>query len=337
MGEQLGTVNTIGQPPMGYERDGEVKVFTLIVQPVEGLVTDSNPVYWEAIPEKDRWLYKQAEPIVQKIKGWGVNGISPGPTIEVTEGDRVRFIVKNELPEPTSMHWHGLLVPNSQDGAGGVTQYPIMPGETYTYEFTLYQSGTYLYHSGFNITKQDAYGIGGMFIVHPRDPPRKIDRDFAILLTQAHIDPGSDAPQPMTMDPNWFMMNGHAAPSIPMLTCHQGEMVRIRFGNLSMMSHPIHIHGYRWNVVGTEGGPIPPSAQWPGSTINVAPGETRDVEFLAWNPGLWRLHCHKLQHVVNGYRMMVFPIVPHGGMFTYVNVIPTDPCAPWQPPPEEWR
>jgi FtsP/CotA-like multicopper oxidase with cupredoxin domain len=151
MGKQMGSVITPNVPPLGYEMDGKVKVFTLIAQPVEHYILDGDP------PEGSLWdKVHKAKGIMpgmmlpKKIKGWGFNGSIPGPTIEAYEGDRVRIIVKNELPEPTSIHWHGLEVPNEMDGVGGLTQPPISPGETFIYEFTLYQSGTFMYHSGFN-------------------------------------------------------------------------------------------------------------------------------------------------------------------------------------------
>ncbi|MBI2775193.1 copper oxidase [Candidatus Dependentiae bacterium] len=338
MGKQMGVVQTLGIPPLGYEMDGNVKVFHLIAQPVEKTIVDERkPAEYDAlIPKKNKLEHAHHHsPIVQKIRAWGYNGSTPGPTIEVNEGDRVRIIFKNELPEPTSIHWHGLEIPNDQDGATPETNRPVLPGETFIYEFTLYQSGTLMYHSGFNVMKQDDYGLHGMLIIHPKNYEYKIDRDIAIFLQQWRIRPGNEDPDLVSMDFNWFTFNGFAAPSIPMIKVKQGERVRIRFANVIMMSHPIHIHGYTWKVVGTEGGPIPQSAQWPGNTINVAPGTTRDVEFVAWNPGLWRLHCHKLHHIMNDHGDVPLPIMGHGGMFTIVYVEPKDPNAPWRHPKQD--
>lgn len=266
------------------------------------------------------------------MKAWGFNGITPGPTIEAIEGDRVRIIVKNELPEPTSVHWHGILVPNEEDGAGGFTQPPIPPGESWTYEFTLYQSGTYMYHSEFNSMRQDGMGLVGFFVIHPQKNVKPIDRDYAIMLQEWAILPGNQFIDVVSMSPHWFTFNGKAAPSIPPLEAKQGERVRIRFGNLSMDSHPIHLHGHTWTVVGTEGGPIPESAQWPAATINVAPGETRDVEFIAWNPGIWLLHCHKLHHMGNMNENMPMGVMLPGGMFTFLYVTGDSPNEAWAPP-----
>lgn len=338
MGTQMGVVNTINVPSLGYELDGDIKVFTLIAQPMHHEFTDGKPMDQSMIPLMNQFaggMNKNMIHASQQGLVWGYNGSMPGPTIEVTEGDRIRVILINELPEPTSIHWHGLEVPNHQDGAGGVTEPPTPPGGTHIYEFTLYQNGTFMYHTGFNVMKQDALGLGGLLIVHPKDNTSQPDKEFAILLQEWTFAPGNPNPNISSMDFNWFTFNGKAAPSIDSLNIQQGERVRIRFGNLSMQSHPIHVHGYSWRVVGTEGGPIPPSAQWRASTINVPPGTTRDVEFIAWNPGAWRMHCHRLHHVMNAMADAPMGIMPHGGMFTLVHVTPKDPTAAWQHPSQQ--
>ena len=330
-GVQMGVVNTPGVPPLGFEFDGDVKVFRLTAQPIEQMLTDGIDVNEEIIPPQNR-AHGMMEPIKGRLKLWGYNGVVPGPTIEVTEGDRIRVILKNELPEPTSIHWHGIELPNDQDGAAGHTEPPLMPGQTRVYEYTLYQSGTYLYHSGFNMMKQDHYGLNGLLVIHPRSYEQPVDKQFAFMLHEWALLPGNQFPDLVTMDFNWATFNGLAAPSIPRMTVNQGDRVRIRMGNMSMNSHPIHVHGYTWDVVGTEGGPIQPSARWKGSTVNIPPGSTRDVEFVAWNPGLWRFHCHKLHHIVNAHADVPMGLMPHGGMFTFLHVLPKDPKAPWRHP-----
>lgn len=320
-------VETPGVYSLPYELDGIVKVFHLVAQPIEHVIVDEKISYIDEFIPKENMIYHEMKhyPKYQKMKCWGFNGSTPGPTIEAYEGDTVRIIVKNELPEPTSVHWHGIEVPNAQDGSAPLTQRPIMPGKSYTYEFTLHQSGTLMYHSGFNITKQEHMGLGGAFIIHPKEYDQKPDKQFAIMLQQWAIVPGSEYPNVMSMDFNWFTFNGRAAPNIPVLRVQQGDRVRIRFANLIMDSHPIHIHGYVWEEVGTEGGPIQPSARRKGSTILVAAGTTRDVEFVAWNPGTWFLHCHKLHHVMNAHAQVPMGIMDHGGMFTFLHVEPTTP------------
>ena len=329
-GKQMGTIETLGIPPLGYTTEGNVKVFHLVAQPIEQWVTDGIPVHKKLAPAMRKMFGMNSMKVTKKIRAWGYNGTSPGPTIELTQGDTVRIVLKNELPEPTTIHWHGIELPYAQDGAEGT---PLTnPGETGIYEFTMHQSGTFLYHSGFNIAKQDLFGLGGMFIVHPKKYEDKVDKHFAILLQEWALPPGNMYPNLTANTFNWFTFNGHVAPSIPVMNVQQGERVRIHIGNLSMNNHPIHIHGYSWSVVGTEGGPIQKSAQWKGATVDVAPGTTRTVEFVAWNPGLWRFHCHKLHHVMNAHTEVPLGIMAHGGMFTFFNVIAKNPQAPWRYP-----
>ncbi len=247
-----------------------------------------------------------AEPVKREfakgmvINCWGYNGQSPGPTIEAVEGDRVRILVTNKLPEPTSVHWHGVILPNGMDGVGGLTQPHIKPGETYAYEFTLKQHGTQMYHPHSDEMVQMALGMEGFFIIHPRKPDRRIDRDFCIFLQEWAVAPGSATPNPNVMtDFNLFTFNSRIYPGTAPLVIKRNQRVRIRFANLSMDSHPIHFHGHTWWITGTDGGSIPKSAWIPETTVNVAPGTTRDVEFVADNPGDWPLHCHKNHHVMN--------------------------------------
>lgn len=339
MGKQMGIINTLSIPSLGYEMDGNVKVFRLIAQPVEITIVDEKKEadYEHLIPTKNQRLdvMMDHKPIIQKLHAWGYNGVTPGPTIEVNEGDRIRIIVTNELPEPTAIHWHGIELPNNQDGAAGFAEPPLMPGATKTYEFTLYQSGTYFYHGEFNLMKASSYGLTGALVVHPKKYEDKIDKQFVITMQEWRVLPGNVDPDLVSMDFNWFTFNGHSAPNIPAMTVNQGDRVRIRLINMSMNNHPIHMHGHTWWVVGTEGGPIPKSAQWPGNTVDVAPGTSRDVEFVAWNPGMWFFHCHKLHHVMNAHADVPLGIMHHGGMFTIVHVIPKDPQAPWKHPKEK--
>jgi manganese oxidase len=233
---------------------------------------------------------------------WGYNGRVHGPTIEAVEGDHVRIYVTNKLPEETTVHWHGVLVPNGMDGVAGLTQKPIGPGETFKYEFVLRQHGTYMYHSHADDMIQLALGLMGLFIVHPRGSQSPApERDFALLLSEWRIDPGTKRPNPTEMtDFNVFTINGRTYPGTDPLVAKVGDHVRIRIGNLSAMDHhPIHFHGYSWKLTATDGGPIPESAQWPETTVLVPVGQTRTVEFVADNPGDWALHCHMSHHTMN--------------------------------------
>jgi len=237
-----------------------------------------------------------------RARCWGFNGQVHGPTIEAVEGDQVRIYVTNRLPENTSIHWHGLLVPSGMDGVGGLSQKTIEPGETYKYEFKLRQHGTYMYHPHSDDMTQIALGMMGMFIIHPRTPtgPRA-DRDFALMASEWRIDVGTMRPNPIEMtDFNVFTFNGRSFPGTAPLVAKYGDRVRIRFGNLSPMEHhPIHLHGYYWKITEMDGLQVPDAAQQPGNTVLVAVGQTRTVEFIADNPGDWAMHCHMTHHTMN--------------------------------------
>ena len=235
------------------------------------------------------------------VNAWGYNGSTPGPTIEAVEGDRVRILVTNRLPEHTSVHWHGILLPAGMDGVAGLNQKHIEPGETYAYEFTLKQWGTQLYHPHADEMVQMALGMMGFFVIHPKRPENPpVDRDFCLFPHMWAIDPDTATPNPNVMlDFNLFTFNGRAWPGTEPMICRLNDRVRIRTANLSMTSHPLHIHGVRFWVTQTDGGPIPKSAWWPETSVNVAPGQTRAVEFVADNPGDWIFHCHKTHHAMN--------------------------------------
>ena len=236
-----------------------------------------------------------------RVKIWGYNGMSPGPTIEAVEGDRVRILVTNKLPEHTSVHWHGVLLPSGMDGVGGLSGPHIKPGETYAYEFTLRQHGTQMYHPHGDEMLQIALGMMGMFVIHPKDPDEgRVDRDFAWMPHAWKIDPGTSRPNPAEMtDFNIWSLNGRVFPATLPMVVRTGERVRIRVGNLSMVEHPMHLHGHHFEVSGTDGGPIPPERRWREATVQVPVGTTRDVEFIADNPGDWAYHCHKSHHTMN--------------------------------------
>jgi FtsP/CotA-like multicopper oxidase with cupredoxin domain len=257
-----------------------------------------------------------AEPVVREIAPgmkahlWGYNGQSPGPTIEAVEGDKVRIFVTNKLPEHTTIHWHGMLVPNGMDGVGGLTQPHIKPGKTFVYEFVLKTSGTFMYHPHADEMVQMAMGMMGSFVVHPRDPKfMRVDRDFVFLLNSYDIDPGAYMPKVMTMtDFNLWTFNSRAFPGIDPLVIRKGDRARVRVGNLTMTNHPVHMHGYHFSVTCTDGGWVPEGARWPEVTIDIPVGAMRAFEFVADEPGDWALHCHKSHHTMNamGHDMKTF-------------------------------
>ncbi len=248
-----------------------------------------------------------AEPVVREMAPgmkahlWGYNGQSPGPTIEAVEGDKVRIFVTNKLPEHTTIHWHGMLLPCGMDGVGGLTQPQIKPGKTFVYEFELKKSGTFMYHPHADEMVQMAMGMMGIFIVHPRDPKfMRVDRDFVFLLNAFDVTPGSYVPKINTMlDFNLWGFNSRVFPGIDHLVVRQGDRVRVRIGNLTMTNHPIHMHGYHFWVTCTDGGWVPESARWPETTVDMPVGAMRAYEFVADAPGDWALHCHKSHHTMN--------------------------------------
>ena len=235
-----------------------------------------------------------------RIKAWGYNGTTPGPTLEAVEGERVRIYVTNHLPEHTSIHWHGLLLPAGMDGVSGLTQAPIPPGETWVYEFELRNHGTFLYHPHADELLQVATGLMGMFVVHPRGGEDRVDRDFAMLLHNWSVHPGTYRPDPSVMtDFNLWTFNSRVFPAIDSMLVKRGERVRIRIGNLSMHDHPMHLHGFRFYVTGGDGGRWPRHTWHPEVTALVAVGQTRDLEFVADVNGDWAFHCHKAHHTMN--------------------------------------
>lgn len=236
-----------------------------------------------------------------KVQVWGYNGSAPGPTIEAIEGDHLRIYVSNRLPAPTTVHWHGLILPNGMDGVAGLTQPPIPPGETFVYEFVARHPGTFMYHPHYDEMTQMALGMAGMFIVHPRqESGPKVARDFVLLAQEWRVPVGAARPDPNEMsDFNVLTFNGRSFPKTSALRVRRGERVRIRIGNLSPTDHhPIHLHGLNFVVTGTDGGPVPKSAQFPETTVLVPVGSTRVIELVATEAGDWPIHCHMTHHTM---------------------------------------
>lgn len=237
-----------------------------------------------------------------KCKVWGYNGSTPGPTLELTEGDKVRIYVTNRLPEPTTVHWHGVILPNGMDGVSGLNQHPIKTDETFLYEFTFKRAGTFMYHPHFDEMTQMALGMMGMIVVHPRAPKGpKVARDFVLMSHEWSIEPGAARPDPNAMDDfNLLTFNSKAFPATEPLVMGLGERVRIRIGNLSPMDHhPIHLHGVSAELTWTDGGEVPQSARHPDTTFLVPVGAIRVFEFVTTEPGDWAMHCHMTHHVMN--------------------------------------
>ncbi len=281
-----------------------------------------------------------AEPVVREMTPgfkahlWGYNGQSPGPTIEVVEGDRVRIFVTNKLPEVTSVHWHGQRLPNGMDGVTGLTQPGIAPGKTFVYEFVARRPGTFMYHPHADEMVQMAMGMMGSWITHPalvkgaRHPLiDEVDRDFVFLLNAYDIDPGAYTPRIMTMlDFNLWSWNSRVFPGIDPLVVRQNDRVRIRIGNLTMTNHPIHLHGHEFQVTGTDGGPTPRSSRQPEVTTDIAVGQMRQIDFVADEAGDWAFHCHKSHHTMNamGHGVPTMIGVDHRGVARQITRLVPD-------------
>ena len=271
---RAGKVRTLNGWSLPHRMDGGVKEFHLVAEEFEHEFAPGS-----------------------KATCWGYNGGTPGPTIEATEGDRVRILVTNRLREPTTIHWHGLLLPSGMDGVGGLTQPKIQPGETFAYEFTLRQHGTHMYHPHADEMTQMAMGMMGLFIIHPKGGDT-VDRDYALILHNFALHPGTRRPDPAVMqDFDLWTFNSKVYPAIETLVARTGERVRIRVGNLSMWNHPIHLHGVQFDVTGSDGGRWP-RAQWRREVTEiVGVGQMRDIEFTAV-PGDWAFHCHMSHHTM---------------------------------------
>jgi hypothetical protein len=271
-----------------FTMDSGVKTFHLIAEPVKQVI----------VPGRTFDL-------------WGFNGSAPGPTIQANEGDRVRIVFENHLPEPTGIHWHGLELPIEMDGVPGIGQKPIMPGERFVYEFPLHQNGTFFYHS--HMAMQEMVGMLGGFIIHPKTAysPR-VDKDYLIALQEYAVLPNSTIPNSMNMEFNWLTFNGKAGPASTPLIVRHGERVRIRIINLGMDHHPIHLHGFTFWETGREGA-RQPEAIWPrGNTTLVGVAQARDIEFVADRIGDWMLHCHLPHHMMNQMSSNVGPMTRIG-------------------------
>lgn len=277
VGPDYNPVVTLNGWTLPFRMNNGVKEFHLVAEPVEREMAEGMTAYL-----------------------WGYNGQSPGPTIEV-EGDRVRIFVTNKLPEHTTIHWHGMILPSGMDGVGGLSQPHIPSGKTFVYEFDLVKSGTFMYHPHSDEMVQMAMGMMGFFVIHPRDPKfMPVDRDFVFLLSAYDIDPGTYVPRIMEMtDFNLWTFNTRVFPGIDPLVVSKNDRVRVRVGNLTMTNHPIHMHGYDFEVTCTDGGWVRPEARWPEVSIDIPVGAMRAYEFDAKYVGDWAIHCHKSHHTMN--------------------------------------
>ena len=281
-------VTTLDVGDLPFTLDNGVKVFHLVAEPVKQVI----------VPGRTFDL-------------WGFNGSAPGPTIQANEGDRVRIVFDNHLPEPTAIHWHGLELPIEMDGVPGVGQKPVMPGERFVYEFPLHQNGTFFYHP--HMAMQEMVGMLGGFIIHPKTAyTPHVDKDYLIALQEYAVLPNSSIPNSMNMEFNWLVFNGKSGPDATPLVIRQGERVRIRMINMGMDHHPVHLHGFTFWETGREAARQQESAWMRGNTVLVGVAQAKDIEFVADRAGDWMLHCHLPHHMMNQMSSSVGPMTRTG-------------------------
>ncbi|RWG83444.1 MAG: DUF4396 domain-containing protein [Mesorhizobium sp.] len=270
-----------GDQDLPFRMENGVKVFEL----------RSSVVRWHILPDVT-------------VDAYAYNGQIPGPRIHIRQGDRVRIDVTNGLPEETTVHWHGLILPNQMDGPAEITQAPIEPGQTYSYEFSATQHGTYFYHPHAKPDRTQALGLYGALIIDPANPADEVaaDHDYVIELQEWLVREGLTYPS-MPMDggmPNFFTVNGKAYPSTDTIRMKAGETLKVRFiGTNNGFIHPMHIHGGPFEVVARDGETVSPSARFLADTLNVGPGQRYDVVWKAQRPGKWLIHCHIPHHTTN--------------------------------------
>ena len=238
------------------------------------------------------------------VDAYAFNGQVPGPTLRFKQGDHVRINVTNRLPETTTVHWHGMILPNVMDGPAQVTQDPIKKGGVYHYAFTALQSGTYFYHSHDHLDRQQALGLYGAMIIDPATPDASLraDHEYTIQLQEWLMREGITYPA-MPMDggmPNYFTINGRAYPSTDTIHMKVGETLKVRFiGSSTGFIHPMHIHGGPFQVVARDGETLAPEQRFMADTVNVGPGQRYDVIWKARKAGMWMIHCHIAHHTTN--------------------------------------
>jgi FtsP/CotA-like multicopper oxidase with cupredoxin domain len=284
---------TRGGQPLGYRLEGDTKVFNLTAEPI-------------------RWTLGKG--IV--ATAWAYNGAVPGPLIRITEGDRVRVVLRNNLPESTTIHWHGMQVPPGIDGVPGASQPAIKPGEVFTYEFVAKSAGTFWYHSQTDSDLQVSVSLFAPLIVDPKAPTGpNPDVDRVIMLNEWRVVGDVTVPaMPMTgMDANFFTVNGKFYPDAESIDVKRGQRVRLRLLDAGQLTHAIHLHGIPFKIVAADGYAVPEAAQLTRDTVAVAPGESDDAEFVATEAGRWALQCNVPHHTTNDGSSP-------GGLMMVVNV-----------------
>jgi plastocyanin len=264
------------------------------------------------------------------VRAWGYNGQIPGPELRVREGDQVRVTLRNDLPVPTTIHWHGVNVPPAMDGPAGLNQAAVAPGDEFVYAFTARPNGTRWYHSHTDPALQIALGLYGPFIIEPRQPLRTFDREYTYILQEWDLEltpdvalgktppgPGDRLLRGGELGSDLFLFNGHAHDGVTPIRLTTGDRVLIRLINAGNMPHAIHTHGHSFKIVATDGNPVPLGMEWVKDSLLIGPSERYDLELVGDNPGVWMFHCHMEHHMANGMMTLI----------VYDGYRPTGPTA----------
>ena len=307
MADHMAPVSSDGVPDATATRGG-IPLPHTVVDGVWVFRLEAEPVMWEILPGV-------------RVTAWTYNGVVPGPEIRVPYGQRVRIVVKNNLPEPTTVHWHGIDVPNAMDGVPGVTQAPIKTGKTFTYEFDAVPAGrdsaggTFLYHSHVREDRQFALGLSGAFVIEPRKPQR-YDVEKTVVIQEWNLDMGTGMTRPAMemagMQPNFFTLNGRSYPATETLRVRRGQRVLVRLVGAGSLTHPMHLHGTDFTVVAKDGHPL--RSPFKGDVIQIGSGERYDIAFTPDRPGKWVFHCHIGHHLTNDGE-------DPGGLLMFVDVL----------------
>ena len=288
-GHDMSPIDVSGAPAAPPDARGNQPLQPKLVDGVKEFELTTSVIKWNILPDV-------------QVGAYAYNGQVPGPLIRVTAGDRVRVRVKNDLTEPTSVHWHGLIIPNPQDGAADVTQPPIKSGETFTYEFTVPNTpGTFFYHTHVMPDRQQAVGLYGALVIDGSATQRDYNQEYIVELGEWRVMDGKTYPA-MDFDgmlPNFFTINGKSYPATETINAKVGDRLLFRFIGSGQFIHPMHIHGGPFEIVATDGNPVPETARLKKDTVLVGPGERYDVLWTAREPGKWLLHCHINHHITN--------------------------------------
>ena len=232
------------------------------------------------------------------VQAMGYNGMVPGPTLRADVGDKVRVVLKNELPQSTVIHWHGIPITNDMDGVADVTQPPVRPGDSFTYDITAERQSVGWYHSHHNGAEQVGAGLWGAFLIG--DLPLPGDVEISQEVTVQLQDSGAIG----------LTLNGKSFPATEPIRMALGQSVLIHYFNAGGQAHPMHLHGVDQLVVAKDGFPL--DQPYKADTVPVAPGERYSVLVTATRPGTWAFHCHIFSHSEGAEGMF--------GMFTELIV-----------------